>query len=356
MPNDDTLPSGHRRVTLISVSPYAGDAQEWDAFVRQQPGWTHFHLSGWYSVIRDVFRHQCLYLTARGADGRLAGVLPLVRVKSVVFGHYLVSMPFVNYGGPLGSGEAISALVRHASALATRDGVRLLELRSRQPLDIDLPVSHRRITALLDLPAGDPQLLWRRLDAKLRSQIRKPQKEGVMVRFGVQEVQPFYEVFSRHMRDLGSPAQSRSFFEAIAATFGDDVWFGCAYYDERPVACGCGFRWGNEFEITWASSLLASKRLAPNMQLYWAFLERAVREGVRVFNFGRCMPGSGTHKFKQQWGTRDESLWWYGLAARPGTGTPAPSDPAYAWGPRVWRHLPTVMTSMLGPRIVRYIP
>ena len=88
------------------VAPYTGTADAWDAFVATQPGWTHFHRYGWRAVIERVFGHQCLYLAARDADGALHGVLPLVRVRSAVFGHYLVSMPFLNYGGPLGTGEA----------------------------------------------------------------------------------------------------------------------------------------------------------------------------------------------------------------------------------------------------------
>jgi FemAB-related protein (PEP-CTERM system-associated) len=302
-----------------------------------------------------VFRHMCVYLEARDDRGRLAGVLPLVRVRSVLFGHYLVSMPFLNYGGPLGNDETVRALAEHAAGLARAGGVRLLELRSARKLPIDLPVSHRKITVLLDLP-GSSEVLWKQLDTKVRSQVRRPQKEGIAVRFGPDQVGPFFDVFARHMRDLGTPTQPRLLFSTIAEVFGESVWFGCAYHAERPVACGCGFRWDNEFEMTWASSLNAYNRLAPNMLLYWSFMERAICEGVRVFNFGRCSPGAGTHRFKRQWGSRDEPLWWYDLASRNGATTPSPTDSSYAWGPRLWKHLPERVATALGPRIVRYIP
>lgn len=341
----------------MRVTAFAGAPREWDAFVRATPSWTPFHLYGWKTVIEQVFGHECLYLEARDQTGALRGVLPLVRVRSVLFGHFLVSMPFVNYGGPLGDDEAVRALAAQAVDLARRGGVRLLELRSRVPLPLDLDVSHRKVTVLLDLPPRGEQL-WKRLDAKVRSQVRRPQKEGISVRFGPEQVAPFFSVFSRHMRDLGTPTQPRRLFEALADTFGDDVWFGCAYLGDRPVAAGCGFRWGSEFEMTWASALVSVKRLAPNMLLYWRFMERAIDEGLSVFNFGRCTPGSGTHRFKQQWGTRDEPLWWYGhgAGARGHATTPSPADPSYAWGPRVWRRLPTALATALGPRIVRYIP
>ena len=340
----------------VYIERFTGAAADWDGAVRRFPGWTHMHLHAWRSLIGEVFGHECPYFVARDAGGAIVGVLPLVRVRSLLFGHYLVSMPFLNYGGPLGSPEAVRALADHAAALARRERVKLLELRSRTPLDVPLEPSTRKITMLLDLPTGEPEKLFKSFDAKLRSQIRKPQKEGVTVRFGADQVEPFFRVFSRHMRDLGTPTMPLRFFRAIEAHFPESAWFACAYLGEAPIAAGCAFRWEDEVEITWASSLVAHKKVAPNMLLYWAMLEKATLEGARVFNFGRCTPGSGTHRFKQQWGARPEQLWWYGAASESGATTPAPTDGAYSLGPRVWRHLPTPIATALGPHIVRGIP
>lgn len=340
----------------LRLETNATPAGEWDAFVRQAEGGTACHWAGWRQVLESVFGHECHYLAARGQHGTLAGVLPLVRVRSVLFGHYLVSMPYLNYGGPLGTDEAVRLLARTAADMAARDKVKRLELRSRRELPLDLPASHRKITVVLDLASGDPDAVFKRFDSKLRSQIRRPTKEGVTVRFGSDQVEPFYRVFAHHMRDLGTPVMPKRYFEAIAESFGDDAWFACAWLGDAPIACGAGFRWNDEVEITWASSLRAHSRIAPNMALYWAFIERAAGEGLRVFNFGRCTPGSSTHRFKKQWGAHDEALWWYGASRGAEDATPSPTDGAYSWGPRLWRHLPERLATALGPRIVRGIP
>jgi serine/alanine adding enzyme len=346
---------GRRSTVTLAVADFAGPAEEWDGFVRRCPGWTHFHLSGWRGIYEDVFHHDCRYLAAREIDGTLAGVLPLVRVRSAIFGHYLVSLPFVNYGGPLGTDAAVAALADAAVAQAASDGVKLLELRCRAPRPIPLPASHRKVTVLLDLQPGDSEALFRRFDSKLRSQIRRPQKEGVEVRFGPDQVEPFFSVFAHHMRDLGTPTLPLRLFLALADRF-PEAWFGCAYHQGRPVAGGAGFAWGGEYEMTWASALHAYSRLSPNMLLYWAFMDRAAKAGLQIFNFGRCSPGSGTHRFKRQWGSRDEQLWWYQRAAEGVGGTPSPDDGALSWGPRIWRHLPLDLATRLGPHIVRLIP
>jgi FemAB-related protein (PEP-CTERM system-associated) len=339
----------------VQVSPYTGDGAAWDAFVREQEGWSHFHLHGWRELIGDVFGHDCPYLAARASDGALVGVLPLVHVQSRVFGRFLVSMPFVNYGGPLGTPDAIRALTDAAAVLAHDRRSGLLELRSRHPLPIGLPASHRKITVTLGLPPA-PAALWASLDAKLRSQIRRPQKAGVTLRFGADQVEPFFRVFAQHMRDLGTPTQSLKLFETLNAVFGDDIIFACAYHDGRAIAAGCAIRWGTEFEMTWASALVEFKSLSANMLLYWGMMEQAIAGGATTFNFGRCTPGSGTHRFKLQWGGRDEQLWWYHSSPRGIVKAPSPDDAAYSWGPRLWKRLPVSVATTIGPRIVRYIP
>lgn len=305
--------------------------------------------------MRDVLGHDTPYLAALTPEGELTGVLPLVRVRSALFGHFLVSLPFVNYGGPIGDPGAVRALSDAAARMARSDGARILELRSRTELPVDLDVSHRKITVVMDIPAGGSEALWKRLDAKVRSQIRRPQKEGITVRTGPAEVDPFFGVFARHMRDLGTPTQSLALFRAIAHTFGDDVTFACAYHDGRAVACGCAIRWGDEIEMTWASSLREYNRLSPNMLVYWEVMRMAADSGARLFNFGRCTPDSGTHRFKRQWGTRDEQLWWY-ARREPGASLPAEGHGAAGMGPRIWRRLPLAVATALGPRVVRFIP
>ncbi|WP_434479839.1 FemAB family XrtA/PEP-CTERM system-associated protein [Gemmatimonas sp.] len=331
-------------------------AAEWDAFVQLQLGWTHFHLCAWQSVVRTVWKHETLYLTARNDYGALCGVLPLVRVRSRLFGDFVCSMPFVSYGGPLGSTEAVRALAQWAVEYSDTQRVDLLELRSYVQLPLDMPVSHRKVTVVLDLPGSGSEALMKSFDAKVRSQVRRPFKEGMEVRFGPDQVEPFFAVFSEHMRDLGTPTQPLSLFRTLAETFPDSALFACAWINGEPVAAGCGFRWGSEFEITWASSLRSHSRLSPNMGLYFAFMERMQQEGVVLFNFGRCTPDSGTHRFKRQWGSRDVPLWWYNRARSAVRKTPSPDDSRYSMGPRVWRKLPVPVATRLGPMIVRFIP
>src|SRR5256886_15142225 len=97
--------------------------------------------------------------------------------------------------------------------------------------------------------------LFRSFPAKWRSQLRRPQRDGLDARFGVAELPAFYEVFARNMRSLGTPVLPRAFFERLSRAFGGLVVFGTVYRRAEPVAAGCGFVWHGGVEKTMGSSL-----------------------------------------------------------------------------------------------------
>ena len=342
---------------VAGVALVEGGDPAWDAFVEAAQDSTFCHAGGWRGITEDVLGHECTYLAARNADGDWLGALPLVRVRSRLFGDYLVSMPFLNYGGPIGSAAAREHLARHAAHLAERAGIDLLELRCREPVDADLHLIHRKVAVVLQLPDAAETLWSEGFPSKLRSQIRRPMKEGLEARFGPDQVLPFYEVFSRHMRDLGTPVLPRALFERIATVFPDASLFGVVYRGEEPVAAGCGLVWRDELELTWAAALREHNRVAPNMLLYWSFMERAIGQGLRAFNFGRSTPGAGTHRFKRQWGGEDVPLPWLQWSAKGMNATPNPDGSrVFQLATRMWQRVPLPLARRFGPTLARKLP
>ena len=336
----------------IRVSGSPIEAGEWDGFVRSTEDATFCHLHGWSGILEDVLARPPHYLTARDEQGVLRGVLPMALHGSRLFGRRLVSMPFLNYGGPIGEPAAVEALLAEAAGQAERLGA-TLELRARRRIHTDLPVSERKVTVLLPLP-DDPEQLWTDFKSKVRSQIRRPMKEDMEPRIGPDQLEPFYDVFAHNMRDLGTPVLPRALFEQLRATFPEEVVFAAVYYEGRPVAGGAGFVFGDEFEITWASALYELSRKAPNMLLYWSLMEEMIDRGVSTFNFGRCTPGEGTHRFKMQWGGHDEPLpWIVWPESEPEQGAPGRLAEVAS---SAWRKLPLPLANRLGPAVAPRLP
>jgi FemAB-related protein (PEP-CTERM system-associated) len=340
----------------LHIEVASGASAEWDRFVAAAEGATFCHLGGWQEIMTSVFRHECLYLVAKDARGEWRGVLPLVRVRSVL-GHYLISMPFVNDGGPLGDDAARLRLVEYALLEAQHSGADLLELRSRNELAGPLVPSNRKITVHLALPDSIEALWEKTFRAKLRSQARRPIKEGMTTRCGLSELSTFYDVFACNMRDLGTPVLPRNFFERLASTFGEQVIFTSVYTAAgEPAAAACSVLWRDEVEIVWASALREFNKFSPNMLLYARTMEESITRGARLFNFGRCTPGGPTHKFKLQWGGYDVPLPWPSWSRVPDAGTPSPDRPVFQLATSVWRRLPMPIANRVGPLLARHLP
>ena len=118
----------------VQARQYAGpDLERRDLFVLDCPDATFFHRIGWCEIFESVFHNRTHYLLAeRGVE--IVGVLPLVQLKGLLFGHSQQSLPFAVYGGPATlDADARTALQRMAVELGCELGVEYLELPNRSP-------------------------------------------------------------------------------------------------------------------------------------------------------------------------------------------------------------------------------
>lgn len=74
---------------LEDAADAAGLEAAWDAFVLAHPEGTFFHRAAWRRVIARAFGHATHYVAAE-RDGAIVGVLPLARVRTMLFGDSLI--------------------------------------------------------------------------------------------------------------------------------------------------------------------------------------------------------------------------------------------------------------------------
>lgn len=334
------------------------DETAWEQFVESRQEACGYHAVAWGGLINRVFGHKVYYLMVRDQEGMVKGVLPLVYMRSSLFGRFLTSMPFFNYGGILSeSAGARDALLDAATETAQSLKATHIELRHEAPLETGWPVRSHKVSMRLELPRCYEDLL-KAFPSKLRSQVRRGEREGMTSRLGAVELlEDFYQVFARNMRDLGTPVYGKPFFREILQTFSKGARICIVYLANRPVAAGFVLGFRQSLEIPWASSDRRYARLAPNMVLYNAVLRYACTEGYREFDFGRSTVDSGTYRFKEQWGARPLTLYWYYWLSK-GTKMPDlnPQNPKYQLAIRMWQYLPVPVTQMVGPAIVKYLP
>ena len=334
------------------------EIRAWDTYVLRSPLSNGYHLSGWRRVIEEAFGHRTYYFLVQGPEGTVQGVAPLVLLASRGFGRFLVSLPFVNYGGLTAESHEVrlrleERIIEQARAV-NADHV---ELRHEEVTDTSMVSTERKVSMRLALPNSYEKLL-QGFPSKLRSQVRRAQKEGMTVRVGGHDcLDEFYAVFSRCMRDLGTPVYAKEFFGKILQVFPKETRICVVSHDETPVAAGFLYGFRSSLEIPWAASDKRFNKLAPNMLLYGTVLEYACQQGFQVFDFGRSTPDSGTYRFKAQWGAQPKQLHWY-YWMKDGNPVPQlnPQNPKYALAIRLWQKLPLVVANFLGPHIVKHLP
>jgi FemAB-related protein (PEP-CTERM system-associated) len=312
----------------------------------------------WLLVLERELK-QVPYLLESVDGDRTTGFLPLAFVKSYLFGRFLVSLPYLNYGGVYARDEASAhALIDRAVELARELRVRYLELRHETPFEHpELPVrSGLKVHMRLPLPTRADDL-WKGFDKKVRNQVRKGEKNHLEAAWGGLELlDEFYDVFSRNMRDLGTPVYARGLFAGTLRQFSDRSELCVVRHRGRPAAVAILLHGWQTTEIPSASSVRPLNKFAVNMFLYWNVLKRAVERGQKEFDFGRSTRGSSTHAFKEQWGALEYPAEWQYHILDGKAGELRKENPGFRGMIELWRRLPVSLTRLLGPSIVRCIP
>lgn len=354
----------------------AGEERAWDSYVRRHAdppgslspasppkprspliggGFGLYLSSGWTGVLEKTYGHETRYLMAE-ERGELKGVLPLLVVRSRPFATYVTSLP----GGlcTLDLRAVVALLERAVDLTVTADAQYLVLRDGRRVWQEGLITDERYCSPILPLP-DHAQRLWASLPSRVRNRVRKAQRAGLSVSLGGQEqIDLFYRVFSRNMRDLGTPVFDKRLLHNAMTVFRDQTRILIVQRQGRPIGGMFLFSFEGRVHNPWVSSIRDFFACCPNDLLYWEALRWACESGHRSFDFGRSRWGSGPFRFKTKWGAMPQPL-YYQYYLRAGEVIPDPAarmeeDVRYRLVRWTWRRLPVAVTRVTGPRIARY--
>lgn len=347
--------SGEDGVQGAIITAYTeNDRAEWDRFVERHPEGTFFHLSGWERVLRRSLGHATHYLIAR-AGAELTGVLPLARVKSLLFGDALISTPFCVYGGALASDDATRVALEDAAATLSRElRVDYLELRHRARSRPEWPVKTLYFTFRRTLDP-DPEKNLLAIPRKQRAEVRAGIKQGLAVEFD-QRLDRFYHIYSESVRNLGTPVFAKSYFKMLREEFGERCEVATVIHQGQPVSSLMTFWFRDEVLPYYGGGLPVARPLSAYDFMYFDLMRRACERGVRRYDFGRSKADSGPFRYKKHWGFEPEPLnYEYVLGKKGELPNLSPANPKYELFVRAWRRLPLGVSQWVGPMISRYL-
>ena len=330
------------------------DAAAWDGLALRTPDSTFFHRFAWRRLLCDALGYADRYLCAT-RDGAVVGVLPLVEVRSRLFGRSLTSLPFCSYAGPLADGADRAgiedALVDAAVSLGRQAAVDHVELRGLRPFRSDAPrqdlyaTFRAPIPSELDSMKGIPQ--------KRRNVVRRAVSLGLVATVG-RDPGRFYELYAENARAHGTPALGRRFFESLLAAFPDDadVLF-VSDAAGRDLSAILSFYHRGEVLAYFAGEVATARETNANDFKYWALMKHAASRGCDRFDFGRSKAGTGSFQFKRLWGFEPTAL-HYEFPYLPSGRVPQnnPMNPKYRAAIETWKRLPRSVVDRVGPMLV----
>jgi serine/alanine adding enzyme len=332
------------------------DSSAWDNYVDSHPGRTFGHGWHWSQVLGKAFGVLPRYCVAVD-ENKIVGILPAVLMKSRLFGRFMISLPWLDYGGPLAQTDEIAiGLVDFAVSLAKDEKCRFMELRAVKQRHPDLLEKKLKYGFYLDLTPGEEEV-WKSIDGKAKNQVRKAAKSGLEIQFGKAELlDDFYKIFSCNMRDLGTPVWPRQLFTEQFSYFADTE-IAILRLGNQPVAGALLIHYQDQSAVPSASAYRRYLNLSPNNMLYWEIIKRCINRGSARFDFGRSSLNAGTYNFKKQWVKNPElQTWQYKLLTIDELPELNPSNPKFQLAINIWKRLPLPLANMLGPKIVTKLP
>jgi len=333
----------------------ARNRDRWDAFVAASPRSSFFHWSAWKWLMEDVFGHRTRFLMAERA-GEVVGVLPLAQVKSRLFGHSVVSLPFCVYGGVATDDEAASDRLHDEAARFTEQcGAEYLELHNVTPQRADWPAQDLYVTFRKEiLPEVEANMLA--IPRKQRAMVRKGIKAELRSEID-ENVDRFYELYADNVHRHGTPPFPKRYFAELKRVFGDKCEVLVVVDPSgRPVSGVMSFYFKDEVLPYYAGDLYEARDLAANDFKYWELMRRACERGVKVFDYGRSKRGTGSFDFKKNWGFEPAPLHYeFKLLRRSEVPQNNPLNPKYQLFIKTWRRLPRPLANFLGGHLVRHL-
>lgn len=328
----------------------------WDEYVLRHPKATFFHLMGWEHVLERTFSYKPFYLAA-WREGHLRGILPLVLIRNLPFGHSLVSIPFAVYGGICADDtETALALFDYAKTLAHKMQVRYLEFRNQEAFGT-LPSKELYVTFRQAIDR-DPDKNMAAIPRKQRRMIRQGEKHGLIARVGGEEfLKEFHHIYAHSVHKFGTPVFPLQFFANLLREFGSACRILAVFREEQMVAGVLTFFFRDQIMPYYSGALQEAFQYAVNDFMYWNLLCYGAEGGYRIFDFGRSKQGTGPYDFKRHWGFEPTPLMYqYYLVKQKMLPDQNPLNPRFSTAIETWKRLPLGVTQWLGPRVIKFFP
>jgi CelD/BcsL family acetyltransferase involved in cellulose biosynthesis len=293
----------------------------WRVFCSTHPDALAFHRPGWAELLAECYRYRAFALATLDTRGEIAGGLPIIEVRTLM-GRKWISLPFTDSCPPLlAPGVGADRFAEQLQSEQSTARIRSFQIRT----DVSTPGALRHgdaVTHALALRPDPDQLVAGFRQSQVRRNIRRAEREGVVVRRGESPadlVDTYYALHVQTRRRLGSPAQPRRFFMGLWRHLLEPGHgrLLLAYTGSRPIAGAVFLTGRGTVTYKYGASDADFWSLRPNHLLFWQAICWACEAGFHTLDFGRSDTSDhGLRNFKSAWGADEAPLVYTTLSDR----------------------------------------
>lgn len=287
----------------------------WDDQIVTLPGYSFFHSSAWAKVLSASYGYEPQYLVWLSGD-RIAGLIPMMDVKSRLTGHRGVSLPFTDFCDPIiDTIIPFSEIFKQIVNLGSRNRWKYIDLRGGQEHFENTIPSRNYLTHTMCL-SGDSDRVMASFRDSTRRNIKKAQHAGVAVRLlsSSEAVQEFYRLNCSTRKRHGLPPQPYRFFKELQEhVLEKNLGFvALAEYRNKAIAGNIFLHLGDKAVYKYGASDDLFSDLRANNMVMWEAIKWYCQNGYKELHLGRtdCVH-RGLQQFKNGWGVQEKHLAYY---------------------------------------------
>ena len=288
---------------------------DWDSLLARSGDRSFFHSSHWANVLKNSYGYKPVYFASIEKD-RLAFLMPLMEVSSLLTGKRGVSLPFTDQC-PVHvlEKELIPEAVNMAKEFGRKAGWRHIEWRDAQYFDEDTPSSVVYFTHDIDLSKTEREMFSTLAESNRRC-IRKACKEGVSVKISqaLDSLKSFCHLNCLTRKRHGLPPQPYIFFQNVfdhVISNGSGIVV-TASHSQKVIAAAIFFHYGDRAIYKYGASDIAYQRYRPNNLVMWEAIRWYKERALMTLNLGRTEPyHNGLLQYKRGWGATESPLRYF---------------------------------------------
>lgn len=333
--------------------------EEWDRLALSRG--TIFHTIEFRQILISSFGYRCAYHAVLDSKDSICAVIPLVVGRNLTLQNAGVSLPFVNYADICAdSEEALRFAMDSMAKLKDKLGLDYLELRLKEQNMSGSGWREQLQNHTFVLPlSNDEEKVLALSTASNRNHVRKVYKNNwFTVSFDPGQMEAFYKVYVKRMKELGSPAPDIGFFKRFFDYLPDNTFL-LTVLDKQTENVVGGMLLltspGNQtIYYPYGANLVEYNSKYLNNFMYWEAVRLGIRHNMKYLDLGRSQTGSGTFKYKQQWGAKAEQLRY--LVYNEGReGSSPPDRKNLSIFVELWKIAPRLVTDTIGPSLIKYL-